>query len=117
VEEHRSAEAYARIRARFNAEADPFERAVLLPYLNRFGFNGLFRVNSKGMFNVPYGQPKMPPYFRWDAMEAASRKLQRCIILNGGFCAAIEIAGEGDVVYCDPPYVDDAAPSFTGYTA
>lgn len=117
VDENRSLEAYASIRARFNAEVDSFERAVLLPYLNRFGFNGLFRVNSKGVFNVPFGKPKRLPLFPWDAMEAASRKLQRCLVLNGGFKAAVQMAGEGDVVYCDPPYVDDAAPSFTQYTS
>jgi DNA adenine methylase len=117
VEENRSREAYLALRERFNAETDAFERAVLLPYLNRFGFNGLFRVNSKGAFNVPYGQPKVLPRFPWEAMEAASRKLERCTVLNGGFRGAIELAGEGDVVYCDPPYVDDETPSFTQYTA
>jgi DNA adenine methylase len=117
VEQNRYPEAYVSIRAQFNAEVDSFERAVLLPYLNRFGFNGLYRVNSKGEFNVPYGQLKELPYFRWDEMEAASRKLQRCLILNGGFRAAIEMAGEDDVVYCDPPYVDDDEPSFTQYTS
>lgn len=68
------------------------------------------------MFNTPYGKPKVLPNF-WDEMKAASRKLERCTILNGGFRGAIELAGEGDVVYCDPPYVDDEAPSFTQYTA
>lgn len=117
VDENQSPDAYASIRARFNAEVDSFERAVLLPYLNRFGFNGLFRVNAKGAFNVPYGQPKVLPNFPWNQMEAASRRLERCLILNGGFRAAIEMAEEGDVVYCDPPYVDDSAPSFTQYTS
>jgi len=116
-EANRSKHAYASIRLQFNEQTDSFERAVLLPYLNRFGFNGLWRVNSKGRFNVPYGQPKVVPIFPWDSMEAAARKLERCLVLNGGFRGAIELAGEGDVVYCDPPYVDDAAPSFTQYTA
>ena len=117
LEENRSPEAYLTMRARYNAEADAFERAVVLPYLNRFAFNGIYRVNSKGVFNTPYGKPKVLPHFPWDEMEAASRKLARCTILGGGFCGAIELAGEGDVVYCDPPYVDDKAPSFTQYTA
>lgn len=116
-EENRSQDAYRRLRARFNLEADAFERAGMLPYLNRFGFNGIYRVNSKGMFNTPYGKPKVLPNFPWDQMEAASRRLERCLILNGGFRAAIEMAEEGDVVYCDPPYVDDSAPSFTQYTS
>ncbi len=117
TEEHLNAEAYYGNRNAFNEQTDSFERAVLLPYLNRFGFNGLFRVNSKGMYNTPYGHPKSLPHFPWEEMESASRKLQRCLVLNGGFQAAIDLAGEGDVVYCDPPYLDDATPSFTQYTA
>lgn len=117
VEENRSSDAYTDIRDRFRAEVCTFERAVMFPYLNRFCFNGLFRVNAKGEFNTPYGKPEVMPRFPWHSMEAASRKLQRCLILNGGFSAAIEMAEEGDVVYCDPPYVDDAAPSFTRYTS
>jgi DNA adenine methylase len=117
VEANRSEEAYLGLRTRFNAATDAFERATLLPYLNRFGFNGLYRVTLKGVFNVSYGKPKSVPRFPWDEIEAASVKLQRCLLLNGGFRATIEMAGEGDVVYCDPPYVDDETPSFTQYTA
>ncbi len=117
IEANRSEEAYLALRARFNGATDAFERATLLPYLNRFGFNGLYRVTLKSVFNVPYGRPKSVPHFPWDEMEAASVKLQRCMLLSGGFRAAVEMAGEGDVVYCDPPYVDDETPSFTQYTA
>ena len=84
-EENRSSESYLRLRAKFNAEEDRFERAVLLPYLNRFGFNGLFRVNRAGQFNVPYGQPARLPSFPQREMEAAHRKLQHTTVLNGGF--------------------------------
>lgn len=117
VEENRTLEAYVTLRRRFNEEIDSFERAALLPYLNKFAFNGIYRVNSRGKFNVPYADPKKMPRFPWEQMTAAAMKLERCLILNGGFRGAIEIAGEGDVVYCDPPYVDTDKPSFTGYTA
>lgn len=117
IEGNRSSEAYNDIRARFRAETCTFERAVMFPYLNRFCFNGLFRVSAKGVYNSPYGKPETMPLFPWDRMEAASQKLQQCLILNGGFRGAIEMAGKGDVVYCDPPYVDDATPSFTQYTS
>lgn len=117
VEANRSQESYLSLRARFNAATDAFERAALLPYLNRFGFNGIYRVSLRGVFNVPYGKLAAVPKFPWHEMEAASVKLQRCLLLNGGFRAAIEMAGEDDVVYCDPPYVDDETPSFTQYTA
>lgn len=112
-----SEEAYLRVRAEFNAEVDRFERAVRLPYLNKFGFNGIYRVNRGGLFNVPYGHPKTLPNFPWSAMEAAAEKLSLCTVLGGGFGAAIDLAGPNDVVYCDPPYLDsDEGKSFTGYT-
>lgn len=118
TEGNRTQEAYLRIRAEFNRSADRFERAVRLPYLNKFGFNGLFRVNSSGAFNTPYGQPAKLPTFPWDQIDAAARRLDRCLVLSGGFAAAMELAGLGDVVYCDPPYLDSGkGSSFTGYTA
>lgn len=111
-------DAYLRIRAHFNNETDRFERAVLLPYLNRFGFNGLFRVNRAGKFNVPYGRPTSLPGFPLKEMEAAHEKLQRTTILNGGFSFAMEQAGVGDILYCDPPYMDSSkGASFTGYSS
>lgn len=116
--ENHAQDAYLRIRAHFNNETDRFERAVLLPYLNRFGFNGLFRVNRGGKFNVPYGRPASLPGFPLKEMEAAHEKLQRTIILNGGFAFAMEQAGVGDILYCDPPYMDSSSgASFTGYSS
>lgn len=118
TEAYHTQEAYLQVRDEFNTLVDRFERAVRLPYLNKFGFNGLFRVNRSGVFNTPYGHPAKLPTFPWEQVEAASRKLDRCLVLNGGFAAAMEHAGVGDVVYCDPPYLDSAdGTSFTGYTA
>lgn len=108
-------EAYLRIRAEFNAEIDRFERAIRLPYLNKFGFNGLYRVNKAGGFNVPYGNPKKLPTFPWAQFEAAVLKLQRCDVYGGGFEAVVAMAGKGDVVYCDPPYWSEEG-AFTAYT-
>jgi DNA adenine methylase len=114
---HHSQEAYVQVRAEFNTEVDRFERAVRLPYLNKFGFNGIYRVNRSGQCNVPYGRPKTLPNFPWQEMEAAAERLSRCTVLAGGFEAAIDLAGRGDVVYCDPPYLASAeGRSFTGYT-
>lgn len=115
--ENDNAQAYYRIREEFNATGDRFERAVRLPYLNRFGFNGLYRVNGKGEFNVPYGRRSSLPTFPWDEMAAASVKLQRCLVTSGGYAAAVEASGFGDVLYCDPPYLDSSTgDSFTAYT-
>jgi len=116
--ENHNREAYLRIRGEFNAATERFERAVRVPYLNRFGFNGLFRVNRSGAFNVPYGAPSSLPGFPEKQMAAAADRLKTCVVLNGGFMGAIEQAGCGDVLYCDPPYspLSDAG-SFVSYTA
>jgi len=117
TKDYHSQEAYLRVRSDFNAELDRFERAVRLPYLNKFGFNGIYRVSQRGVFNVPYARPKQLPKFPWAEMEVAAEKLQRCMVLGGGFAGSIDLAGPGDVVYCDPPYLDsDSGKSFTGYT-
>lgn len=118
VPENHSPDAYARVRGEFNAAVESYQRAVRLPYLNKFCFNGLFRVNSKGQYNVPYGKPAKLPRFPFEEAAAAAEKLKRCVIMNGDFEAVIGEAGFGDTVYCDPPYLDSAVgASFTGYTA
>lgn len=116
-EGNRNEQAYLRVRQEFNQSIDRFERAVRLPYLNRFCFNGVFRVNRRGDFNVPFGKPAKLPSLPIEEMVAAAEKLERCTIMNGGFAAAVEMAGVHDVLYCDPPYLDSSRGySFTGYT-
>lgn len=118
VEANRCEEAYRRIRAEFNHETDLFERALRLTYLSRAGFNGLYRVNRSGQFNVPYGKPKTISGFPLEQLTAAAARLQTCTVLQGDFAAAVQQAGEGDVLYCDPPYSPtEAGKSFAGYTA
>lgn len=100
-----SLDAYMRIRNEFNGEYDRFERAVRLIYLNRLGFNGMYRVNKSGAYNVPYGYPKKMPGFPAEWLERAALKMNRFEVRGGGYLGAIEDAGKGDVVYCDPPYL------------
>lgn len=114
--EYWSSEAYYRLRDEYNDQADRFERAVLFVYLNRFGFNGVYRVNRKGKMNTPYGKPAALPRFPWDELTQAALKLQRATLHAGGFRFALEQARQGDVVYCDPPYSDVGKDSFTAYT-
>lgn len=118
AEAMRSPETYAEIRRRFNSSSDNAERAVLLLYLNKFCFNGLYRVNRSGGYNVPYGHPKSLPTFPEFQLQAMAQRLKGALILHGDFRKAIAFATAGDVVYCDPPYAD-ASPektSFVGYT-
>lgn len=105
------------LRAKFNKTKDAELRAALFIYLNRHCFNGLCRYNSEGKFNVPFGLYSKP-YFPAQEMRAFAKKLQKATLLCKDFREIMAMAGEGDVVYCDPPYIPLSATSnFTGYAA
>ena len=91
---------------------DPVEVAARLVYLNKTCFNGLYRVNKKGQFNVPRGSYTKPNICDADGIRKASRKLQKAVIQFGDF-GDIQ-PGEGDLVYCDPPYDGTFANYSTG---
>ncbi len=95
------------------------ERAARIIYLNKTCFNGLFRVNSQGQFNVPYGSYKKPLIVDEVVIRAVSHYLNeaRINISNDDFEEAVSGAGRGDFVYLDPPYdpISDTS-SFTGYS-
>jgi DNA adenine methylase len=93
------------------------ERAARFVYLNRTSFNGLWRVNSKGHFNVPFGRYKTPGFPSQDLLRACSAALQKATLNEGDFEACLTGVQPGDVVYLDPPYIPvSASSSFTGYT-
>ena len=92
------------------------ERAARLIYLNKTCFNGLYRVNKRGRFNVPFGRYKNPRVLNEPALRAASSALQCATIVQGDFEATTRAAGRGDAVYFDPPYVPvSESSSFTSY--
>ncbi len=112
-------DAFYRERERFNSPGlPPLERAALLIYLNKTGFNGLFRVNKSGHFNVPVGRqstvrPSVPSAAQ---LQACSAALRGADILAAPFASVLDRAREGDFVYFDPPYVPVSATStFTAY--
>lgn len=108
------AENYTVIREAFNAQRlDAVERAAALLYLNRHCFNGLIRYNLDGFFNVGFGKYKAP-YFPEEEIMAFKRKAHACVFMNAGFRRTIALAGDGDVVYCDPPY--EPLPGTAGFT-
>lgn len=93
------------------------ERAAHFIYLNKTCFRGLFRVNKKGGFNVPYGEYQRR-YFDPANLEAASSLLKKTKILRGDFEGALIGASPGDFVYFDPPYYKLGGFSdFNRYTA
>lgn len=103
-EEERKSYFY-RIRTLFNENAtDNIERAALLIFLNRTCFNGLYRVNSRGHFNVPHGRYKNPQICDYDTIYADSNALNNVEILNVDFETAVQETDEHSFVYFDPPY-------------
>jgi len=106
---------YYRIRA---AEpADPVGKAARTIYLNKTCFNGLFRVNSLGKFNVPFGKYRNPLICDEENLRAVHQTLKNVHILCSDFAACLRFAGKGDFVYFDPPYQPLSQTSrFTGYT-
>ncbi len=96
----------------------PVARAARLIYLNKTCFNGLYRVNSRGLFNVPFGKYKAPKILDEEALRAASHFLQDTDLRVGDFRCLPEVARTGDFVYFDPPYhpVSRTA-KFTSYTS
>lgn len=92
-------------RERFNeTEKTDVETAALFIFLNRTCFNGLYRVNSKGKFNVPHGRYSNPKICDEVTLRADSALLQRVKILCGDFAQIGGYAGENALYYFDPPY-------------
>jgi DNA adenine methylase len=116
-----SAEHYYKIRDRWNARdgrQSDVDRAAMFIYLNKTCFNGLWRVNSSGLFNVPMGRYRNPTICEPDKLRAASAVLQKAELSVGSYADAVASAGRGDFVYFDPPYQPmSATASFTSYTA
>ncbi|MCL6610184.1 MAG: DNA adenine methylase [Peptococcaceae bacterium] len=93
------------------------QRASRLIYLNKTCYNGLYRVNRRGEFNVPFGKYKRPRFLDVDSLLAANRVLQRAVLMAGDFEMVLENARPGDFVYLDPPYYPVSRTSgFTDFT-
>lgn len=91
------------------------ELAALFVFLNKHCFNGLYRVNSKGLFNVPYNNSKRVSYDE-ESIRMTSDYLKRVTITTGDFEDACRNAGRGDFVFLDSPYAPLNPTSFESYT-
>jgi DNA adenine methylase len=99
-------------------ERSDVERAARFVYLNRTCYNGLYRVNRKGQFNVPMGRYRNPKVRDTDRLRAASAALQGAVLLADDFGRCLDVAEAGDLVYFDPPYHPlSQTANFTAYTA
>jgi len=97
-------EAYYRIRLQDPSGLKPLDRATRFLYLNRFCFNGLYRTNKQGAFNVPFASSKTARLPSWIEMKKASNVLARASIEQQDFEETLEQVKKGDFVYIDPPY-------------
>lgn len=105
------------IRAVSTGDLSDVERASRLIYLNKTCFNGLYRVNSKGKFNVPFGFYKNPATRNEPLLRSCSRALQNTDIAYRPFEDILLRARKGDFVYFDPPYHPlNSTSNFTSYT-
>lgn len=111
-------EMYMQVRDRYNTKnLDPIENTTLFFFLNRTCFNGLYRVNKRGFFNVPCGRYLQPQICDEETLRADSKLLQKVEILCGDFEQTIEYAKGETLFYFDPPYrpLSDTS-SFNDYT-
>lgn len=100
-----------------NIEACVIEKSALMVFLNKTCFNGLYRVNRKGLFNVPVGAYKNPCICDQNNLKAVSEKLQNVQIVCGDYRNSADFIDDNTFVYFDPPYRPlTATASFTSYT-
>ena len=116
-QEGRRKDFYYKMRELYNSgNASGIENAGLFIFLNKSGYNGLYRVNSKGKFNVPYGY-KYKKIYNEERIYSCSEALQKVTIHNEDFRPFMNtlyyVIDNATLVYLDPPYMD----TFVGYTA
>ncbi len=123
-QENYNEEYFYKIRAQ-DRQAESFqklsdvEKAARLIFLNKTCYNGLYRVNSQGLFNVPFGKYKNPTIFEEAVLRAIHSylKINDIEILNGDFSQAVHKIPRQSFVYLDPPYHSPNNTNFTGYQA
>lgn len=111
-------EYYYNIRALDPDTIDAVSRASRFLYLNKTGYNGLWRVNKKGKHNVPFGKYKNPKITDRENLQAVSLALQQAEIIPGDFSQVLDFVAPGSFVYLDPPYHPKSETAyFTSYTS
>lgn len=106
---------YYKIRAIDPLTLSPNERAARFIYLNTLCFNGLYRTNLQGMFNVPYGKKNRKNGFDPIVLSEASQVLSTAMIKSSDFETIVDRTREGDFLYLDPPYATQSLQIFTEY--
>lgn len=108
-------EEYKRLRGIDISTMTPPARAARFIYLNRYCFNGIYRTNLAGQFNVPYSGVRCGAVPGDDVFQKCSNRLRRARFVNGDFENALKYAEKGDLVYMDPPFAVRARRVFRQY--
>lgn len=108
-------ETYKKLREADPEQLAPARRAARFIYLNRFCFNGIYRTNLKGRFNVPFSGDRCGGFPPPDIFRRCSRRLQSARLLNADFECVLKNAARGDLVYMDPPYAIRSRKVFREY--
>lgn len=107
---------YYDIRSKYNRlNNGSFEKTAYLIFLNKTGYNGLYRESSTGGYNVPFGKSKKPAILDEDNLLAVADALKKVTLTALSFEKAVASAKKGDFVYFDPPYYPLNATGFTNY--
>jgi DNA adenine methylase len=107
---------YYRIRAQPFSRMSKQRQAARFIYLNRFCFNGLYRTNMQGQFNVPYGGYKAGAVPSADLLRSCAASLGRASVVSGSFDRTLRKVRAGDFVYLDPPYSIESRRVFNEYS-
>ena len=115
--ENNCEEYYYKMRDEYNSPKPSIIKAALFIYLNKSCFNGIWRVNKKGHFNVPYGYKEPPPLPSNEDLLKISKALSNAKLVHKDYKDAVISASKGDFVYFDPPYPPlNGTSYFTHYT-
>ncbi len=110
-----SEESYYRLRKTRYRESQRIERAARFIYLNRYCFNGLYRTNLRGEFNVPFSSSRNGQLPQYDYLREVSDRLRCADLMSGDFQQVLKKVKQGDFVYLDPPYVVSGRRVFKEY--
>lgn len=114
----RDADTYYRVRAEAASASDPVTRSASFLYLNRNCFNGIFRTNATGEFNVPFSASRVPRYPLLEEVQHAAVALSHATIRCADFeTVCRDMVSEGDLVYLDPPYYVTTRRVFREYSS
>jgi len=106
---------YYELRSRDPGELTDPERAARFIYLNHYCFNGLYRTDARGRFNVPFGRSRTAKRIDSDLLTRASAVLHNAVLVDSDFEETLHWARPGDLVYLDPPYAVQARRIFSEY--